>query len=75
MFILRLDPPLLLLTPMGHAEAHVLIERGADYDLEWVVFQSEGGHEGECWTWRNPQIRQVGNVTAGRHKRHTLETL
>lgn len=68
MGLLRLDPPVLLVTPFGHAEAHFLIEMTVDHDLEWVTFIQEGEHEGECWTWRNRDIRQVTNITNGRLK-------
>lgn len=46
--ILRLDPPVWLHIPKGEAMAHFLIDRGADYDLEWVCFQQDTG---ECWAW------------------------
>ncbi len=65
--ILRIDPPLLLDTPKGFAEAHFLIERTGDHDLEWVCFIQETG---ECWMIPNPHIRQVRNLTAGRTRRH-----
>lgn len=64
--MLRLDPPLLLETPYGYAEAHFVIERTCDHDLEWVCFIQEGLHVGECWTFRNPKIRQCENISMGR---------
>ena len=60
--ILRLDPPLLVVTPRGKGMAHVLIDYGVDFDLCWVVFQSDG----ECWTWCNQDIRADVNITFGR---------
>lgn len=65
--ILRIDPPILLDTPKGLAEAHFLIERTADHDLEWVCFIQETA---ECWMFQNPHIRQIRNITAGRVRRH-----
>jgi hypothetical protein len=60
--MLRLDPPLPVVTPRGKALAHVLIDYGAEHDLCWVCFQVDG----ECWTWRNQDIRAETNVTFGR---------
>jgi hypothetical protein len=61
--ILRLDPPLPLITPKGSALAYFLIDYGLDYDLMFVCFLDEGG---ECWTFRGPQVRAVANYSAGR---------
>jgi hypothetical protein len=60
--ILQLNPPLLVVTPKGKAFAHVLIDYGPDYDLLWVCFENNG----ECWTWRNQEIRADNNITFGR---------
>jgi hypothetical protein len=60
--MLRLDPPLPVVTPRGKALAHVLIDYGIDFDLLWVCFQVDG----ECWTWRNQDIRAENNLTFGR---------
>jgi len=60
--MLRLDPPLPVVTPKGKGPAHVLIDYGAEHNLMWVVFQDTG----ECWTWRNQDIRAETNITFGR---------
>lgn len=60
--MLQLDPPLPVETPKGKALAHVLIDPGIEHDLLWVCFQDDG----ECWTWRNPEIRAQSNITMGR---------
>ena len=60
--MLQLDPPLQVKTPKGPALAHVLIDYGPDHDLLWVCFQMDG----ECWTWKNNDIRADSNVTYGR---------
>ena len=62
MNMLQLDPPLPVTTPRGDALAHVLIDYGAEHDLLWVTFQDNG----QCWTWRNSEIRALKNVTMGR---------
>jgi hypothetical protein len=59
----QLNPPIPLETPKGAGLAYGVIDYGPDYDLLWVVFDDATG---ECWTWRNPQIVGVKNVTHGR---------
>lgn len=65
--ITRLDPPLPLQTPKGKAYAHFLIDYGIEHDLMWVCFQQDTG---ECWTWKNSDIRADNNVTIGRKVKH-----
>lgn len=60
--ILQLNPPLPLLTPRGRALAHLVIDYGAEADLLWVCF----GTDGEIWTWPNPKVRAAKNITMGR---------
>jgi hypothetical protein len=52
-----------MITPKGEAYAHVLIDYGPEFHLFWVCFQDDTG---ECWTWANPDVRGVKNVTLGR---------
>lgn len=61
--MIQLNPPLPISTPKGPALAHFLIDYGPEHDLIWVVFQDETG---ECWSWRNPEIRAQKNITIGR---------
>ncbi len=62
--ILQLDPPIpVYVLGKGTGVAHVLIDYGMDYDLQWVVFMDETS---ECWTLTNPQIRAQWNITYGR---------
>ncbi len=67
--MLQLDPPLPVDTPKGKALAHVLIDPGVEHDLLWVCFQDNG----ECWTWRNPEIRAQSNITMGRTPKPDLQ--
>ena len=62
--ILQLDPPLPIETPQGSALCHFLIDEGIEHDLYWVCFIDETG---ECWTYRNRQIRAVENITYQRY--------
>jgi hypothetical protein len=61
--MIRIDPPLPLITPKGKALAHFLIDYGMEHDLLWVCFQY---NTGECWTWKNSEIRADNNITMGR---------
>lgn len=61
--ITRIDPPLPLKTPKGKALAYFMIDYGIDHDLMWVCFQNDTG---ECWTWKNSDIRADDNITIGR---------
>lgn len=61
--IQQLNPPLPLRTPKGNASAHFLIDYGIEHDVHWVCFQDSTG---ECWTWRNRDIRIQQNITEGR---------
>ena len=61
--IVRIDPPLPLVSPKGKSMAHFLIDMGLDHNLLWVCFQDETG---ECWTWSNEKIRLQPNLSANR---------
>ena len=59
--VIRIDPPIPLTTPKGKAMAHFLIDYGFEHHLMWVTFIEETG---ECWTFRNPEIRMQSNISA-----------
>ena len=52
-----------LTTPKGKGLAHMVINYGIEHELCWVVFIDETG---ECWTYRNSEIRAQKNLTYGR---------
>jgi hypothetical protein len=58
----RLDPPIPLDTPRGEGWAYLVIDYSQDHDLHWVCFLKDSG---ECWTWRNPDIKLQKNITSG----------
>lgn len=61
--LVRIDPALPLKTPKGNAYAHFLIDYGMEDDLFWVCFLDDSG---ECWTFRNKDVRAQKNITLGR---------
>lgn len=61
--IQQLSPPIPVITPKGKALAHFIIDYGCEYDLQWICFHDLTG---ECWTWKNPEIRAQKNITQGR---------
>lgn len=65
--IIRIDPPIPLDTSRGSGLAHFLIDYGVEEDLVWVVFQDKTG---ECWSYRNRDIRAQTNITLGRIKKN-----
>ncbi len=60
--ITQLGTPIPLKTPKGKAWAVAIIDYGPQWDLQWITFVHETG---ECWTFRNSQIRQEQNYTFG----------
>ena len=62
--ITQLNPPIPVRTPHGKGMAQMVIDYGIDYDLIWVVFQTDTG---ECWAWGNTKIRAQNNITIGRN--------
>ena len=61
--ILQLNPPIPVETPKGPGMAHLVIDYGVEHNLFWVVFIDATG---ECWTYKNPEIRAQKNITLGR---------
>ena len=61
--ITQLTPPIPMRTPLGKGMAQMVIDYGVEHDLLWVVFQNDTG---ECWCWRNQDIRAQNNITIGR---------
>ncbi len=61
--ITQLNPPIPVRTPHGKGMAHIVIDYSVEHDLLWVVFQDD---DGQCWSWRNQDIRAQSNITIGR---------
>lgn len=60
--ILQLDPPIPMITPKGKGYANFLVDRGMEFDNEWIVFLENG----EIWSFLNNQVRLENNYTYGR---------
>jgi hypothetical protein len=67
--ILRLTPPMILLTPLGEAECH-FYEPAEGYESHplWHCFQLETK---EPWVWPNPMVRIVESISGLRGSAHT----
>lgn len=65
--MLRLDPPMPLSTPRGDGMAHFVIDPGQEHYLLWVCFLDATG---ECWTFRNDEIRLQPNETMRPQRRY-----
>ena len=69
--ILQLQPPIPVVTPMGDAIAHLVIDYSIEHSIHWVVFMEDTG---QCWTLPNEQIRAQRNITLGRYNPCLLYT-
>ena len=63
--ILQLDPVIPLITPKGNGYAHFLIDRGIEFNNEWIVFLDNG----EIWSFLNDKVRLHSNYTYGRQNK------
>lgn len=61
--MIQLNPPLPVITSRGKGVAHFLIDYGYEHHLTWVVFLDASG---ECWSFKNTDIRIQSNITHGR---------
>lgn len=60
--MLQLNPPIPMKTPKGSGYANFLVDRGMEYDNEWIVFLETG----EIWSFLNNEVRLEKNYTYGR---------
>ncbi|HLT41234.1 MAG TPA: hypothetical protein VKZ95_00900 [Sphingobacteriaceae bacterium] len=49
-------------TPRGNGFANFLVDRGMEFDNEWIVFLENG----EIWSFLNPEVRLENNYTYNR---------
>lgn len=61
--IVQLNPQIPVITPKGKAQAIALIDYSEEHDLHWICFLDDGG---QCWTFKNSEIRGFPNATMGR---------
>lgn len=62
--ILQLNPPIPLDTPKGKGSAYFLIDYSTEHSIIFVTFIDATG---ECWSFRNNEIRLQKNLTFGRN--------
>jgi hypothetical protein len=62
-FITQLNPSIPLNTPKGDGEAILVLDYGVEHDLIFVVLLDSNG---ECWSFRNSEVRGIKNITIGR---------
>lgn len=60
--ILQLNPPIPMKTPRGNGFANFLVDRGMEFDLEWIVFLENS----EIWSFLNRDVRLEKNYTYNR---------
>jgi hypothetical protein len=60
MSLTQLNPTIWLETPIGVGLCHFVIDYGEEHDLLWVVADDASG---EIWTWPNPQVRFIKNIS------------
>jgi hypothetical protein len=63
MTILQLNPPIPMSTPKGNGEAWLVVDYGAEHHLLWTIAIDATG---EIWTYPNPEVRALTNITMGR---------
>ena len=61
--ILQLNPPVPMKTPKGFGYANFLIDRGMEFNNEWIVFLETG----EIWSFQNNKVRLDTNYTFDRN--------
>ena len=62
--LIRLDPPIPLLTPRGEAVAHIYSDGGLESECFWVCFCQDGA----IVEFANSVVRACRNLTIGRVK-------
>lgn len=60
--MLQLNPQIPMVTPKGKGYANFLVDRGMEFDNEWIVFLENG----EIWSFLNNEVRLEKNYTYGR---------
>lgn len=68
MSLIRLEPFIYLMTPLGEAEAHFLRMETREVPYEFLCFQTETK---ECWGWPNHLVRIIHSISAGRDGTHS----
>lgn len=64
MSVTQLSPSIPVMTPKGLGLAWFLLDYSEEHHLFWIVAIDDTG---EIWTFPNPEVRAVKNVTMGRN--------
>jgi hypothetical protein len=67
--MLQLNPPVPMLTPKGKGYANFLVDRGMEFDNEWIVFLDNG----QIWSFLNDCVKIPSNFTYNRKKEEEKE--
>lgn len=63
MSIVQLNPTIPVSTPKGNGLAWFLLDYSEEHHIMWIVAIDDTG---EIWTFPNPEIRAIKNITMGR---------
>jgi hypothetical protein len=67
--LIRIEPHIFVMTPLGRAEAHFLLSPdNVEVYAEWCCFQSETK---ENWWWPAPMVRLCSSITGIRDGEHS----
>lgn len=61
--ILQLDPPIPMSCPKGEGMAILMIDYGMEFNFIWVIAINSTG---EIWSFQNPHVRMLKNITMER---------
>lgn len=61
--IIQLNPTIPMICPMGEGYAIAVIDYSQEHNLMWVIAINDTG---EIWTYSNPDVRMIKNITMGR---------
>ena len=61
--ILQLNPPIPMSCPKGNGLAWFITDYGVEHNLMWTIAIDETG---EIWTYANPYVRAIKNITMER---------
>ena len=61
--IVQLNPPIPMMSPKGEGMALFLTDYGCEHNHIWTIAINDTG---ELWSFQNPQVRMLKNITMER---------